>query len=176
MWRIWLCNPGAQWLNMDITFASQILLIERWLFVCLQHKVHAVSEAYIYIYIYSYFFIFPFETFPFIYSVMARGSGLPSAVLGVHIPITCGSAMVKKRICESSPFCFKWKMWNSNNCKSRVGWQWKGLILREEINHNFLLLCSVLLILLVSGCEDGHVSAAHNWPWQQPMEAIITLA
>lgn len=82
----------------------------------------------------------------------------------------------KKRICESSPFCFKWKMWNSNNCKSKVGWQWKGLILREEINHNFLLLCSVLLILLVSGCEDGHVSAAHNWPWQQPMEAIITLA
>lgn len=133
-------------------------------------------SIYIYIYIYSYFFIFPFETFPFIYSVMARGSGLPSAVLGVHIPITCGSAMVKKRICESSPFCFKWKMWNSNNCKSRVGWQWKGLILREEINHNFLLLCSVLLILLVSGCEDGHVSAAHNWPWQQPMEAIITLA
>lgn len=175
MWRIWLCNPGAQWLNMDITFASQILLIERWLFVCLQHKVHAVSEAYIYIYILLLFYL-PVWNFPLhLFCDGTRFWFAISWVGGAH-PRHLWHSHGKKRICESSPFCFKWKMWNSNNCKNRVGWQWKGLILREEINHNFLLLCSVLLILLVSGCEDGHVSAAHNSPWQQPMEAIITLA
>lgn len=133
-------------------------------------------SIYIYIYIYSYFFYLPVWNFPLhLFCDGTRFWFAISCVGGAH-PHHLWLSHGKKRICESSPFCFKWKMWNSNNCKSRVGWQWKGLILREEINHNFLLLCSVLLILLVSGCEDGHVSAAHNWPWQQPMEAIITLA
>lgn len=35
---------------------------------------------------------------------MARGSGLPSAELGVHIPVTCGTAMVKKEFVSPAPF------------------------------------------------------------------------
>lgn len=132
-------------------------------------------SIYIYIYILLLFYL-PVWNFPLhLFCDGTRFWFAISWVGGAH-PRHLWHSHGKKRICESSPFCFKWKMWNSNNCKNRVGWQWKGLILREEINHNFLLLCSVLLILLVSGCEDGHVSAAHNWPWQQPMEAIITLA
>lgn len=123
-------------------------------------------SVYIYIYMLLFFFYLPVWNFPLhLFCDGTRFWFAISCVGGAHPHHLWLSHGKKKRICESSPFCFKWKMWNSNNCKSRVGWQWKGLILREEINHNSLLLCSALLILLVSGCEDGHVSAAHNWPW-----------